>query len=145
MTLITIFLGALLIGLVALYFHLNRKHGHLETTGLPMLPPFLCFGSPPFAVHKMRMYEWYQEKFRQLGNTFARYNGYQPSIVTIDPDFIREVTVKQFENFTDVVSTPVSPEQVFGKLLFLALSLQTNNYSRIYRLLVETLGELCEK
>ena len=111
MALATILLGAFLVGLVVLWFHLNRTHGHLETTGLPMVKPFLCFGSPPFAVHKMRLYEWYQEKFRQLGNTFARYNGYQPSIVTIDPEFIKEVTVKQFENFTDVVGTEVAPEQ----------------------------------
>ena len=111
MDLITILSGIFLVALVAVWFHLRRFHGHLETTSLPMVKPVLCFGSPPFALHKMRMHEWFQQKFRQLGNTFARYNGVQPCIATIDPEWIREITVKQFENFIDVLPTSFPPEQ----------------------------------
>ena len=43
--------------------------------------------------------------------SFPRYDGVTPCIHTIDPDFIREVTVKQFDNFVDVVDMDFSPEQ----------------------------------
>ena len=76
-----------------------------------MIKPVLVFGSPPFALHKMRMHEWFQEKYRQLGKTFARYNGAAPCICTIDPEIIKEITVKQFDNFTDTIPAQVPPEQ----------------------------------
>ena len=39
--------------------------------------------------------------------------GINPTIISIDPEFIKEVVVKQFENFTDVVTDemPIPPEQ----------------------------------
>jgi hypothetical protein len=36
-----------------LFFHLRRFRGALETTGLPLVKPFLCFGSPPFLLNKV--------------------------------------------------------------------------------------------
>ena len=111
MALLTYLLGIFLVALVGLWFHLRRNHGWLETTGLPLVKPFLIFGSPPFAMHKMRYHEWFQEKYRQLGNTFARYNGVTPTICTIDPELIKEITVKQFDNFTDTLPMDSPPEQ----------------------------------
>ena len=101
MAILTILLALTLIGLVSVYFYLTRNVGYLETTGLPVIKPFLCFGSPPFAFHKIKYHEWFLQKFRQHGRTFARYSGVTPAIDTIDPEFIKEVVVKQFENFTD--------------------------------------------
>ena len=76
-----------------------------------MVKPFLCFGSAPRLFNKMIYHEWYLEKHRELGRTFTRYEGVTPCIVTIDPDIIKEVTVKQFDNFTDVVDIEFSPGQ----------------------------------
>ena len=104
-------LAIVLVGLVALYFHFRRFRGSLEASGLPILKPFLCFGSPPFLFNKIYYCEWYQKKIQALGKTFGRYDGVTPSIVTIDPEFIKEVTVKQFDNFTDTFSWEVPPEQ----------------------------------
>jgi len=56
-------------------------------------------------------HDWYVQKINQLGKTFARYDGILPSIVTIDPEMIKEITAKQFENFTDVVEMNFTPEQ----------------------------------
>ena len=39
------------------------------------------------------------------------FSGVTPCIITIDPEFIREVTVKQFDNFTDRLDIDFSPEQ----------------------------------
>ena len=113
MALITYFLSLVLIGFVSLYFYLRRYRGYLETTGLPVVPAFLCFGSPPFAFHRIHYHQWFTDKFRQLGRTFARYQGVTPAIITIDPEFIKEVVAKQFENFTDVITEemPIPPEQ----------------------------------
>ena len=113
MAILTYILSCFLGPLVALYFYLRRYHGYLETTGLPVIPAFLCFGSPPYAFHRIHYHQWFAEKFRQLGRTFARYQGVTPAIITIDPEFIKEVVVKQFDNFTDVITNeiPLPPEQ----------------------------------
>ena len=113
MAVLTYILAFLLTGVVSLYFYLKRHHGYLETTGLPVVPGFLCFGSPPFAFHRIRYDQWFTEKIRQYGRTFAKYQGVTPAIVTIDPEFIKEITVKQFDNFSHVITTemPVPPEQ----------------------------------
>ena len=113
MVVLTYILAFLLIGVVSLYFYLRRHHGYLETTGLPVVPAFMCFGSPPYAFHRIHYHEWFTEKFRQLGRTFARYQGVTPAIATIDPEFIKEITVKQFDNFSHVFTTEihVRPEQ----------------------------------
>ena len=104
-------LAIFLVILVALFFRFRRFRGCLEATGLPMVPPFLCFGSPPWLFNKIVYHEWYLEKHRELGRSFTRYEGVTPIICTIDPEFIKEVTVKQFENFTDVVDIEFSPGQ----------------------------------
>ena len=113
MALITYFLSLILIGFATLYFYLRRYHGYLETTGLPVVPAFGCFGSPPYAFHCIHYHQWFSEKFQKLGKTFARYQGVTPAIISIDPEFIKEVVVKQFDNFTDVISDdiPLPPEQ----------------------------------
>ena len=43
------------------------------------------------------------DKFRQFGTkTFGRYDGIVPCLVTIDPDLVKSVLVKNFDNFSDV-------------------------------------------
>ena len=111
MAVLTWILGILLVFIVALIFHLRRNRGQIEDIGLPVLKPILCFGSPPLLHNKIIYHEWVQEKFKKLGRTFARYEGVTPAICTIDPEFIKEVTVKQFENFTDTVPLDLPPEQ----------------------------------
>ena len=76
-----------------------------------MVKPFLCFGSAPRLFNKIVYFEWYLEKHRELGHTFTRYEGVTPSIVSIDPEFIKEVTAKQFDNFKDVLDIDFHPGQ----------------------------------
>ena len=111
MDLLTWFLTITLISLVALFFHLRRFRGYIEDTGLPIVPPFLCFGSPPFLLNEIVYHQWFVKKHKALGRSFARYWGVTPTISTIDPEFIKEVTVKQFDNFTDTIDVTFSPEQ----------------------------------
>lgn len=102
MDVLTWILTIFLIGLVALWFYLRRNYGQLDGMGLPIIKPFLCFGSPPFLLNKIVWHEWNHQKFKELGRTFVRYSGSTPEICTIDPELIKEITVKQFENFSAV-------------------------------------------
>ena len=47
----------------------------------------------------------------ELGRTFVSYTGVTPCITTIDPEFIKEVTATQFNNFTDVFDIDFAPGQ----------------------------------
>ena len=111
MDVFTLIISIILIGLSLFYFYLTRNRGHLEQTHLPMVKPFLCFGSPPFMMHKIHYHKWYQQKFKQLGRTFAKYDGQGPIIATIDPEMVKEITVKQFDSFTDVWDVDFVPDQ----------------------------------
>ena len=92
--------------IVCLIRKFTKKYGSLEAMGVPVIKPFLCFGSPPFGLHKIVMHKWYFEKHQQLGMTFGLYNGSSPIIVTTDPDIIKCVYVKNFEEFGDMVDNP---------------------------------------
>ena len=51
-----------------------QNYGSLEAMGKPVIKPFLCFGSPPFGLHKIVWHKWYVEKHQQLGMTFGLYS-----------------------------------------------------------------------
>nr|AKH03527.1 cytochrome P450 3027F2 [Paracyclopina nana] len=101
MALLTIILGILVIALVAACLYLTQHRGVVESFGIPYIKPFLIFGSPPFAFHKINYQDWMIGQCKKLGRTWGRYDGINPTIVSIDPEFIKQVTVKQFDSFTD--------------------------------------------
>ena len=49
--------------------------------------------------------------YNVLSMKICSFSGVTPCIITIDPEFIKEVTVKQFDNFTDRLDIDFSPEQ----------------------------------
>ena len=53
MAILTWILTGLLVLCVALIFHFRRFRGYLEHCGLPLVKPFLCFGSSPFLLNKV--------------------------------------------------------------------------------------------
>ena len=99
--LLTIFLGICLIGLLITLKYLTQHRGIVESFGLPYIKPFLCFGSPPFLFNYFIYSDWMIEQFKKFGKTWAKYDGVSPTIVTIDPEMIKQITVKQFDNFTE--------------------------------------------
>ena len=111
MDLVTILLGIVTLILILLYKHLNQNRGVVEKWGVPYVKPFLWFGSPPYGLHKYNHREMYVEKSKKLGKTWARYNGITPMLVTIDHEIIKEVMVKQFENFNAAVHVDPKPEE----------------------------------
>ena len=95
-------LGSIILVLLLVYKHLARRLGSLEALGIPVIPPFLCFGSPPFNYHEVQVEkedEANYEKFKSL--TWGFYWGSEPFIVTMDPDLLKEIFVKQFTSFPE--------------------------------------------
>ncbi len=59
MDLLNLLVGILVVLAGLLYVYLRRRHGKLEHLGIPIVPSFLCFGSPPFSYHKNITHEHY--------------------------------------------------------------------------------------
>ncbi len=109
--LFTILVGLLVIAILAMYLYMAQYRGVVESFGIPMVKPFLIFGSPPFLFNKYLIHEYWQNMFKKFGKTWGRYDGIRPTIVTIDPDILKEVLVKQFDNFTDTFDFHTKPEE----------------------------------
>ena len=103
---LTILLGLICICFLYIIKILTSTRGIVENFGIPYVKPFFIFGSPPFLFHNIVISEYYLKQCKKLGRTWAYYNGQRPTIVTVDPEFIKQVTVKQFENFTDTFDLP---------------------------------------
>ena len=98
----TLILGSSILLLFLLYKHLTREYGSLEALGIPVIPPFLCFGSPPFSYHNVNAEQEdaaVYKKFKSL--TWGFYWGSQPFVVTMDPAWMKEIFVKQFTSFSE--------------------------------------------
>ena len=109
--LLTIFLATVFVFFLATYIYLSKYRGIVENFGLPYIKPFLIFGSPPFMFHTFNYHKWEAEQFKKFGKTWAKYDGSVPTIRTIDPEFIKEVTVKQFDNFHATLDISLSDDQ----------------------------------
>ena len=57
--------------------------------------------------------DMYTEKHKKFGKTYGRYNGVQPAIVTIDPELVKSIIVKNFDSFHAVFDVPVMFSTVF--------------------------------
>ena len=103
---LTILLGLIFVGFLYIVKILTSTRGVVESFGIPYVKPFLIFGSPPFLFHRYVVGEYYLSQYKKLGRTWGYYNGQTPTIVTTDPEFIKQVTVKQFDNFSDTFTLP---------------------------------------
>ena len=79
----TIIISGLVIAIIALILRVTRNYGTLEALGIPVLKPFLCFGSPPLDWHNIVWFQWFHQQHQKYGLTFGSYNGYAAYINTI--------------------------------------------------------------
>jgi len=90
----------------------TRNYGVLEAMGIPVAKPFLCFGSGPFALHKIDVGQYDKDQVKQFSpnKTWGRYEGSLASVYTVDIDLMKEVFVKKFEHFGDRAEIPLDDE-----------------------------------
>ena len=112
MDILSTILGGILLLLLIGYWHLTKRRGYLESIGIPYIKPFLCFGSPPYSISQSYYHEDYIENFKKLGKTWGKYEGVQPLILTADLDIVKEISVKQFDCFTDTFPNDFSDDQI---------------------------------
>ncbi len=96
---ISVSLALLAVLLVCVYLFMTGGRGYIETLGLPVEPPHWIFGSEPRLTHKHVVQDFYVDRVKTLGKSFLRYDGKQRVLVTIDPDLVKSVLVKNFESF----------------------------------------------
>ena len=106
MDLITVLVSILIVLFLALIWKCTAKYGYLESLGIPVIKPFLFLGSPPFALHKIQWVDFYQKQHQKYGMTYGSYTGTYAIIHTIDPEIIKAVYVKNFEELGDMIDNP---------------------------------------
>jgi len=79
---------------------LRRNYGKLEKLGVPVVKPTFCFGSGPFMLHKVNFIEDDMENFKKFGPVWATYDMTEPWLFISDPKLIKQITVKNFDNFS---------------------------------------------
>ncbi len=103
MDLATIVLGGIFTLLLLLIWHLTKNRGELDGLGIPIDKPVGLLGSGPIDLHNHVLHKVDQGKFRKFGTkTFGKYDGVVPVVVTMDPEIMKSVLVKNFENFSDI-------------------------------------------
>ena len=60
--------------------------------------------------HNTLYHEWLLDQFRQLGKTWIGSRGRKLFICTYDPDWVREITTKQFDCFRNILGEKLRPE-----------------------------------
>ena len=112
MEFLTIVLALLLVCVAVVLRYLLKNRGYLETLGIPVVKPVFIFGSPPLIPHKISIHEQVNESFKKYGKTYARYDGREPSILTIDPELIKCIMVKNFDSFSDTFDWELSDDKI---------------------------------
>ena len=51
--------------------------------------------------------DMYTDKVKKFGKTYGRYNGTQPTLVTIDPELVKSIIVKNFDSLHGIIDIPV--------------------------------------
>ena len=92
--------------------YLLKNRGYLESIGVPFIKPVLIFGSPPFVPHKITVHDFINQCFKKYGKTWARYDGREAAIYTIDPHLIKSIMIKNFDNFSDIIDWHLSDDKI---------------------------------
>nr|QZM07447.1 cytochrome P450 monooxygenase CYP6SZ2 [Lasioderma serricorne] len=100
-------LAALAAILIAIYFYITQYcYKYFQRKGIPQLDPKLPFGNADLLIHGNKnqslVFKDVYNDFKQAG---ARYGGMymivQPTFVTVDPEIVRHILVKDFAHFVD--------------------------------------------
>ena len=85
---------------LTLYLYTTYKQSIFRRHGIPGPKPVPFLGCLPDIITK-GVFEMDIEYVQKYGTYFGTYIGNIPTIIVADPEIIREISVKQFSNFTD--------------------------------------------
>ena len=96
-------LGVVLVILVIAYKRATRFYGTLESLGIPVVKPFLCFGSVPVNYHQVKFHELDMKWYQELGKpkVWGYYEGHMPTLAVVDHTMLKSILVKQFDSFRE--------------------------------------------
>jgi len=103
---IVLCLVTLILGLI---LFLRRNYGVLERTGVPVVKPSVFgLGSDPFNIHKTNYINEDMKNFKKYGKIWGSYSTSEPWLNIADPDLIKAITVKNFDNFSSHYFEPTN-------------------------------------
>nr|WCC58105.1 cytochrome P450 [Pharsalia antennata] len=117
-----IILGALTVALALIYSYMVKKLNYFKDRGITQGKPKLLFGHTLETV--MYSKAWADvliDVYNQNPGTryTGMYNFHYPILIITDPELIKQVTVKDFDHFTDHVNVmPTESDPLFAKNLF---------------------------
>ncbi len=88
-------LGSTLVLVWALYRHLMRFRGTLEAMGVPV------DWTSDLRGHEMQYRRYDLDCLNKHGRLWGRYVGQRAELFVADPDIVKELLVKRFEDFQD--------------------------------------------
>jgi len=91
-------LAVLLVGIVSLIIYARWNYGTLEALGIPVVKPFLFFGSN-YNEYKLVLSDVSIERLKKYGQIYGAYDGRTPQIFISDPKLIRLITTAHSDSF----------------------------------------------
>ncbi|XP_052796768.1 cytochrome P450 3A14-like isoform X3 [Mya arenaria] len=96
-----------LVGIICTYT--RYKQSYFKRLGIPFKPPAFLIGDIPDIIKKGVFHYVDIELAKKHGKVFGLYTGNNPSLIICDPEIIKHITVKDFENFTNRAQTKRVP------------------------------------
>lgn len=107
--------------LVAIYRLISYKQKYFERINVPHLKPVFLFGNQlPTLLKKRSMFDQIRWLYKQFPGAkyFGTYEFTNPQIFIKDVELIKDITVKNFDNFTDHFAVTSDFDPLFSKNLF---------------------------
>ncbi|XP_051791278.1 thromboxane-A synthase isoform X2 [Erpetoichthys calabaricus] len=101
----TIFIALFLVFVALLYWYSVFPYTQLERIGVKHPKPWPFFGNMFF--FQKGFWDAHQELIRKYGRVCGYYLGRQPVILVSDPDMIKQILIKDFNNFPNRTMVPL--------------------------------------
>ncbi|CAG2253000.1 Cytochrome P450 3A19,Thromboxane-A synthase,Putative cytochrome P450 CYP13A5,Putative cytochrome P450 CYP13A7,Putative cytochrome P450 CYP13A4,Cytochrome P450 72A225 [Mytilus edulis] len=96
--------------------HLKRHYGVFDRLGIPGPKPSLLCGNLAEILRKGQ-FQAIMEWRSQYGRVFGYFEGYTPVLSVSDPEIVKQVLVKDFQNFSHRKQFPLAPRKSLGLFL----------------------------
>nr|XP_022318271.1 cytochrome P450 3A9-like isoform X2 [Crassostrea virginica] len=110
------YLAAVLLFSIAIYKYLVYHFQTFERLGIPGPKPTFFLGNL-LEIRQKGQLQAIIDWRREFGRVFGYFEGYTPVLSVSDPDLLKEVLVKDFDNFQSRKPFPLAPRKSLGLFL----------------------------